>query len=166
MKINIDGWLEYTFDYLFRIKKGKRLIKEDMTPGPYNYLGAISSNNGVRDHILVETKSLFPENCITVNYNGSVGEAFYQSEPFWPSDDVNILYARDWWSLDPTLAMFIITVIKANKYKFDYGRKWTVEKMKDSTLLLPSKNGEPDWDAMRETIQALHNQRFLEQSVS
>jgi hypothetical protein len=120
----------------------------------------------VRDHILVETKSLFPENCITVNYNGSVGEAFYQSEPFWPSDDVNILYARDWWSLDPTLAMFIITVIKANKYKFDYGRKWTVEKMKDSTLLLPSKNGEPDWDAMREIIQALHNQRFLEQSVS
>ena len=121
-----------------------------------NALGAISSNNGVRQKISCQESDLYSPNCITVNYNGSVGEAFYQKDPFWASDDVNVLYAKDWWQLNVYRAMFIITIIKANKYKFDYGRKWTMEKMKNSTVLLPSKtDGTPDWDWMESYIKSL-----------
>ena len=55
------------------------------------------------------------------------------------SDDVNVLYAKDFWELNQYIAMFIITVIKANKYRFGYGRKWTLEKMKDTVIKLPGK---------------------------
>lgn len=36
------------------------------------------------------------------------------------------------------IAMFLITVIKANKYRFGYGRKWTIEKMKETVIKLPA----------------------------
>lgn len=154
--IDIISWRSFRLDKLFDLKKGTRLIKEDMEDGNVNYLGAISGNNGVRQKISCQESDLYAPNCITVNYNGSVGEAFYQKDPFWASDDVNVLYAKDWWQLNVYRAMFIITIIKANKYKYDYGRKWTMEKMKESTILLPSKaDGTPDWDWMENYIKSL-----------
>lgn len=154
--LNIISWKEYELSHLFNFRKGTRLIKEDMEEGNVNYLGAISGNNGVRQKISCQESDLYEPNCITVNYNGSVGEAFYQKDPFWASDDVNVLYAKDWWQLNVYRAMFVITIIKANKYKFDYGRKWTMEKMKESTILLPAnEDGTPDWDWMENYIKSL-----------
>ena len=148
-------WSEYRMGDLFRFVKGRRLTKADMIEGDTNYLGAISENNGVRQHIQVEPKDISAPNCITVNYNGSVGEAFYQAEPFWASDDVNILYA-DGWEMNKYNALFIVTVIKANRYRFSYGRKWTLEKMKDTILKLPqSEDGTPDFAYMEDYIKAL-----------
>ncbi len=71
---NIQTWNNYSLDYLFDFVKGKRLTKADMLPGNVNFLGAISENNGVREKIA--TSQYCKPNCITVNYNGSVGEAF------------------------------------------------------------------------------------------
>ena len=54
------------------------------------------------------------------------------------------------------IALFMITVIKANKYRFSYGRKWTMEKMKDFIIKLPSKSdGTPDFEYMEEFIKSL-----------
>ena len=147
-------WNDYTMDFLFRFEKGKRLTKEDIIPGNTNFLGAISENNGVREKIRID--NTWQPNCITVNYNGSVGEAFYQSEPFWASDDVTVLYAKDFWNMNKYIAMFLITVIKANKYRFGYGRKWTIEKMKETSIKLPGlENGTPDFLYMEQYIKSL-----------
>lgn len=152
--VSTERWAEYKLDDLFVIEKGKRLTKADMVSGDINFLGAISENNGVREKI--ETDCPWKPNCITVNYNGSVGEAFYQPEPFWASDDVNVLYAKEFWGLNKYIAMFLITVIKANKYRFGYGRKWTVEKMKETVIKLPcKKNGMPDFEYMEKFIKTL-----------
>ena len=153
--INSDSWAEYRLGDLFRFIKGRRLTKADMIDGPINYLGAISENNGVRQHIEVAPEDISLPNCITVNYNGSVGEAFYQSEPFWASDDVNILYA-DGWTMNKYNALFIVTVIKANRYRFSYGRKWTMEKMKETIIKLPAReDGNPNFEYMEEYIKTL-----------
>ena len=138
---------------LFAFYKGKRLTKEDMIEGQINFLGAISENNGIRQ--LIDIEPMYQPNCITVNYNGSVGEAFYQSSPFWASDDVNVLYAKD-WMLNKYIALFIVTAIKANRYKFSYGRKWTLDKMKKSFVKLPTTaQGIPDWNYMEHYIKSL-----------
>ena len=153
-EFHMPEWKEYKMDALFHIEKGKRLTKADMIDGQDNYLGAISHNNGVRQKI--SASKLWEANCITVNYNGSVGEAFYQPKPFWASDDVNVLYAKDFWKMNKYIAMFLITVIKANKYRFGYGRKWTLEKMKETVLKLPSQeNGTPDFLYMENYIKSL-----------
>jgi len=149
----IDTWKEFLLGDLFTFHKGCRLTKQDMVDGQVNFLGAISENNGVRQKIDIEP--MYEPNCITVNYNGSVGEAFYQQSPFWASDDVNVLYANG-WTLNKHIAMFIATVIKANRYMFSYGRKWTLDKMKKSSIKLPvTAKGSPDWDYMEKYIKFL-----------
>lgn len=154
VELNIREWKEYKLSELFNFEKGKRLTKDDMIPGNVNFLGAISENNGIREKI--EADFWWKPNCITVNYNGSVGEAFYQDKPFWASDDVNVLYAKEWWLMNKYNALFIITVIKANKYRFSYGRKWTLKKMEESIIKLPGKkDGTPDFDFMENYIRLL-----------
>lgn len=108
--LNINFWREYKLSELFDFEKGKRLTKMDMIQGKINFLGAISDNNGVREKI--ETDIYWKPNCITVNYNGSVGEAFYQEKPFWASDDVNVLYPKSTWKMNKFIALFIITLLR------------------------------------------------------
>lgn len=152
-KINTDGWKEFSFDELFIIKKGTRLTSDDMEPGNINFIGAIDNDNGVRETIGNGFK--YDGNCITVNYNGSVGEAFYQYEPFWASDDVNVLFLRD-RLMNKYIGLFLCTLIKKEKFKYSYGRKWNLEQMKKSFLQLPiDKVGKPDWDYMENYVKKL-----------
>ena len=95
-------------------------------------------------------------NTITVPYNGNgVAEAFYQTAPFWASDDVNVLYPR--FDMSPAVAMFLITIIRREKYRFSYGRKWHLERMSNATILLPATaEGAPDWDYMEAFVCLLY----------
>lgn len=156
---NITGWQYFPINKLFRIEKGKRLTKEDMTEGETPFIGAISVNNGIRE--FVSNGTINQPDCITVNYNGSVGEAFYQTEPFIASDDVNILYPDGNWRLNKYTAMFLCSVIKHNKSRFSYGRKWKMELMEKTELLLPSKDNKPDWDFMEAYIKKLPYSEYL-----
>lgn len=148
-----DKWGSFRYDALFDIKKGKRLTKGQMTEGTTPFIGAIDSNNGYRQYVSVDPNQ--EGNTITVNYNGNgVAEAFYQSAPFWASDDVNVLYSK--FELTPQLAMFICALIRKEKFRFSYGRKWHLERMKQSVLRLPvTASGEPDWAFMENYIKAL-----------
>ena len=90
-----------------------------------------------------------------MTYNGNgVAEAFYQPEAFFASDDVNVLYPL--LEMNEYVALFICTVIRREKYRFNYGRKWELERMKALTISLPAEaNEEPDWKYMRSFIQRL-----------
>ncbi len=159
LTLNNNDWAEFKLKDLFEFYKGKRLTKADILTGNINFIGAISENNGVREKIDID--NWYQPNCITVNYNGSVGEAFYQSEPFWASDDVNVLYPKG-WELNQYIAMFLITIIKANRYRFGYGRKWTLEKMQNTTIKLPIKSdNQPDWQKMESYIISLPYGNFI-----
>ena len=95
MKIDTSTWKWFQLggdDGLFDIRKGKRLTSEDQTEGNTPYIGAIDSNNGVSNYIGQEP--IHEGNTISLSYNGSVGEAFYQPLPYWATDDVNALYLR------------------------------------------------------------------------
>lgn len=146
-------WKRFVLSDLFDIKKGKRLTKANMTPGDVPFIGASENKNGVTAYI---GKS--PEhdaNTITVPYNGnSVAEAFYQPFPFCATDDVNVLYPK--FELSPPIALFLTTMIRYEKYRFSYGRKWHLERMKRSTISLPvTKGGTPDWELMTNLIESL-----------
>ena len=138
---------------LFKIKKGKRLTKADMSKGTTPFIGAIDGNNGLT--ALVGQEALHPANTITVNYNGNgIQEAFYQPDPYRCSDDVNVLYPL--LDLSPEAAVFICTVIRQEKYRFNYGRKWNLERMEQSEISLPTDSaGDPDWTFMVNYVRAL-----------
>lgn len=157
MELDIQNWRPYKLGGtggLFEVKRGVRLTKEDMVPGLLPYLGAISDNNCVRDYI--DAEPVYEGNTITLNYNGSVGEAFYQPDPYWPSDDVKTLVPVG-WELNPLIALFICTLLKQERYRFSYGRKWVTEKMEETELLLPSdSSGKPNWKWIERYMRSLH----------
>lgn len=142
-------------DGLFEIRKGKRLTSDDQTSGNTPYIGAIDSNNGVSNYI--GQNPIHEGNTISLSYNGSVGEAFYQPVPYWATDDVNALYLRDeYGTLTPATGMFVCTVLKHDKYRYSYGRKWTLDNMSDTMVKLPATpEGKPDWQYMENYIKSL-----------
>lgn len=147
------NWKLFYFQDLFEIKKGKRLTKANMNVGTTPFIGAIDSNNGLT--AFIDQEPIHSGNTITVNYNGNgVADAYYQSSPFWCSDDVNVLYPK--FELTPEIALFITTVIRKEKYRFSYGRKWHVARMKVSTISLPCKtDGTLDLKFMQDYISTL-----------
>ena len=137
---------------LFIFKKGNRLTAADMVTGDIPFISSTKMNNGARQYIA--SGILKKPNCITVNYNGSVGEAFYQEVEFIASDDVNILYPKD-WQLNKNIALFLCSVIRHNQSRFQFGRKWHLDRMKETMLLLPQKSGSPDWEYMEKYVKSL-----------
>ena len=152
-------WDDFKMEDVFVIKKGKRLTKANMASGKTNFIGAITGNNGIRERISEDP--LYEGNCITVNYNGSVGEAYYQEDPFWASDDVNVLFLKH-HTLNRKIAMFLISVIYQNKSHFDFGRKWNLEKMKKTIIHMPvNEDGSINWKFMEKYIEDLPLGKYI-----
>lgn len=152
-EIDPTCWVEFRYDALFDIKKGNRLTKSEMTEGDTPFIGAIDSNNGYRQY--VSASANHPGRTITVAYNGNgVGEAFYQESPFRASDDINVLYPK--FEINQFTAMFVCALIRQEKFRFSYGRKWHLGRMNEAVIRLPATpDGEPDWTAMEAYIRSL-----------
>ena len=149
MNLNPNDWKRFYLGRLFDIKKGKRLTAEDQEAGSNLYIGAIDSNNGVANHI--RQKPIHEGNTISLSYNGSVGEAFYQADPYWATDDVNALYSK-YEGFNEFIGLFMVATIRQEKYRFSYGRKWTLENMNNTDICLPiiyNSDGSPYIDSTR-----------------
>lgn len=150
--LKVGCWKDFRYEEIFQIKKGRRLIKAKMAVGETSFIGAIDSNNGHRQYVSASPNH--EGGTITVNYNGSVAEAFYQSQPYWASDDVNVLYPK--FEMSPFTALFLCTLIRQEKFRFNYGRKWHLGRMNESIIKLPVKpDGQPDWAFMESYVKAL-----------
>lgn len=150
---DVVSWKPFALRDLFDIRKGQRLTKANMLPGTTPYVGASDTLNGITARI--GQTPIHDGETISVSYNGSVAEAFYQPEPFWATDDVNVLYPKG-FKLTPATALFICTIIRMEKYRFNYGRKWHLERMRESIIKLPTSNGgNPDWAYMESYLKTL-----------
>lgn len=153
-------WTEFRVGSLFDVKKGKRLTSEDQTEGDNLYIGAIDSNNGVAAHI--GQLPIHDGNTISLSYNGSIGEAFYQPEPFWATDDVNVLYLKPEYGfkMNKFVGLFFCAILRQEKYRYAYGRKWTLDSMKNTVIKLPAITDAkgrtvPDWAWMEQYMKSL-----------
>ena len=145
-KIDTSKWMDFQIGTLFDVVKGTRLTKADMRDGETNFIGASAVNNGITAHISND-EHIHPANTITITYNGSVGEAFYQDKPFWASDDVNVLYPK--FAMNRYIAFFIIPVLKKAGQKYAFIDKWKKEDMEKDCILLPvDENHQPDFSYM------------------
>lgn len=151
--INSFPWKCYKIGSLFQIVKGKRLTKADMKDGTLNFIGASGENNGITAKIS-NSKYIHQGGKITVSYNGSVGEVFYQEDPFWASDDVNVLYPN--FILTKNIALFLLPILKSKGRNYAFVNKWTKEEMEEEMIYLPAReDGNPDFSLMEDYIKSL-----------
>ena len=153
LPIFVGDWQEFNIGQLFDINKGHRLTKANMIPGKINYVGASADNNGVTHHI-GNKDYVFNAGSITVTYNGSVGQVFYQNEPFWATDDVNVLTLKEDQSVN--VKLFLMSCLRQSGKRYGFADKWTVSKMKKDVIKLPVDiNGNPDWQYMNKHVSLL-----------
>lgn len=145
-QVNTHEWKPFAIGSIFDVVKGTRLTRADMVPGETRFIGSSAMNNGCTA-MVGNTDNIHPANTITVCYNGSVGETFYQDEPFLASDDVNVLYPK--FDMNREIALFIVPLIKAISRKYNYINKWKQEVMAFDEIRLPvDADGNPYWAYM------------------
>ena len=167
----IINWKSFRFDEIFIIKGGFYNKKPPFNEnGEIPFIGATNSNNGVTGFCLLQdiensskmghgknhdiTNKIFEGNCITVTNNGSVGYAYYQTNQFTCSHDINVLYLKN-FELNKYIALFLIVAIQQQKSCYAYSRKWRPMRMKSSNLILPTNNkGMPHYQYMEEFMKS------------
>lgn len=181
LKLDITKWKSFKYggsDGIFEILNGYYNKKpEHSEEGNIPFIGATEYNNGITELYALSDiednnkdersiqheldKKIFPGNCVTVSNNGSVGSAFYQPNEFTCSHDVNVLLLKKHrWN--QYIAMFIITVIELEKFRWTFGRKWRPARMPDSEIKLPvDSKGNPDWEFMENYIKSMPYSRSL-----
>ena len=65
---------------------------------------------------------------------------------------MNVFYPK--FDMSTEVALFMATLIRQEKYRYNYGRKRKLDVMKTSTMRLPVLfDGTPDWAAMEGIIR-------------
>lgn len=117
-------WAYFKYDQLFNIERGLGPRKKQMSSnsGSTPFITSIDSNNGLT--ALTSFEPTHKGNVITVNRNGSVAEAFFQAKPFCTTEDVHVFNPK--FQLNKYTALFLCALIKKERYRYGYGRKWGI----------------------------------------
>ncbi|SER99638.1 Type I restriction modification DNA specificity domain-containing protein [Pseudomonas sp. NFPP19] len=151
--IDVQNWIGFRYSELFSIERGRGpRIKDLDGTGETPFITSTDKNNGVSG--FTPMSPMHSGNTISVNRNGSVAEAFYQPVPFCSTEDVHVFHPK--FEMNKYIAMFLVTLIKLEKYRYNYGRKWGIARMNNSVIKLPCNNlSAPDWKYMENYIKTL-----------
>ena len=177
--LEIDKWEEFLVGKIFTLMNGKGITKEEIefNKGDLVAIQSGEENNGVLGKISESycremNYTITKKQCLTVARTGSAGFVSYQGEGCVVGDSAKILL------LDESIAnvyvyLFLQTMLSANRFKYDYGRKVTESKYLDDILKLPIQRDEkgnpiidnskkysdkgyiPDWQFMENYMKSL-----------
>lgn len=154
LKLDSVKWDVFEIRTIFEVKAGKRLESYNMKKGTRPFVGASDANNGITNFLSNDNCSR-DRNVLGVNYNGSVGEAFYHPYEALFSDDVKRFHLRQIPD-DKYVFLFLKVAILQQKSKFAYGYKFNAERMERQHLVLPrTADGKPDYSFMRCFMQGV-----------
>lgn len=117
-----------------------------------NYITRTNTNNGCKSIVLNENYSGIEKgNAITIG--DTTATIYYQPLPFICGDHMVIIRAT--W-LNKYTGTFVVSILKKEAYRYNYGRAFIVEKIKKTMVKLPVNDiGNPDWQFMEDYIKGL-----------
>lgn len=150
-----EDWGVFRVDALFTVHKGDYVKGSGASAGDVPRITSTALNNGQSG--LCGMTPNAAAGSISVARNGSVGEAFYQPMPYFATDDVHVFTPLpDVGKMTAEAALFVCAIIRLEKYRYNYGRKWSLERMRSTELRLPQcAGGTPDWDHMARYVKGL-----------
>ena len=159
MNLNVGEWKEFRFgDLISRPYKAKAFNKDDLEVTEKNgirYITRTGINNGCE---MIVNATTIPQQYIEKGNAISIGDTtatcFYQEEDFITGDHMVVIRADSW--MNPYTALFIVSLLNKEQYRYSYGRAFLIDRIKETVLKLPvSKNGKPDWLFMEKFIRSL-----------
>lgn len=156
--LDISSWKYFELSELFEIKGSKTtsLIElEEYGTGQFPYITTQATNNGVEGFYNFYTED---GNVLVVD-SAVLGYCSYQASAFSASDHVEKLIPR--FEINKYTAMFLVTVLNLERYRYNYGRKCSQTRMRQIGIKLPEKNGTADLEYMQHYIKSLHYSHSL-----
>lgn len=145
-------WGTFNLETLYgKSTRGKRLKSADRIPGSLPFVTAGEADEGISAFIGNEVH-VFSRNTTTIDMFGS---AKYRNYEYGGDDHVAIVHTE---KLPMKAAIFVTTAIHKSSHngQFDYGRNFYAKDADDLDIVLPIKNGQPDYDKMETIISAIH----------
>lgn len=162
LSIDTSSWKWVNISDIFTITGSKTtslLELEEIGPGKFPYVTTQATNNGVGgfyDYATEEGQVLTVDSAV-------LGYCAYQSIPFSASDHVEVLKPK--FKINSYVAMFLVTVLNLEQYRYNYGRKCSQSRLKKSKIKLPLTDTEkPNYGFMEKYIKALPYSRNLQYS--
>lgn len=157
IKINNSNWKSFKISEIFNIKRGRRLVRLDQIDGDIAYISSSQKNNGIDNYINPPSHMIIYENVLTLHNSGSVGYCFYHPYEFVCSDHCTTISIKDInVVLNPYIALFLKPIIESMKYKYNFGREISDDRLEKENIIIPTcKNGNPDWEFMENYIKSL-----------
>ncbi len=148
---------EFKVTEIFDIKNTQNILSRDIVEnsGETPYLCASADNNSVSSYISYDERFLDQGNCIFIG--GKTFVISYQENDFFSNDSHNLcLYLKEKSYKDKLSQLYIATcVYKSLKHKYSWGDSISKAKINRDVMLLPIKNGKPDYSIMRSFISAI-----------
>ncbi|MBR4199285.1 MAG: restriction endonuclease subunit S [Bacteroidales bacterium] len=142
-------WNAFRIEDIFEVRRGnaKDVTKRSMR-GTTALVTAIDSNNAVSGMTTVMNREIIFNPSLTVHNNGNgVGLVFVHNYRFVATSDVTVLTLKEEVFNEYVLRYFI-PIIQKQRNKFNYGYKLANNRLKAQTIMLPAKNGKPDYAYM------------------
>lgn len=145
-------WESFNLKDLYgKSTRGKRLKSEDRIPGTLPFVTAGEAEEGVSAFIGNEVE-VFEKNTTTIDMFGS---AKYRNYRYGGDDHVAIVHTEN---VPMKAAIFVTSACHkaAHTGKFDYGHNFYAKDADALDIILPTKDGKPDYPAMELLISAIH----------
>lgn len=144
-------WNTYNIKKLFgKSTRGKRLKGDDRIAGSLPFVTAGEAAEGISAYISNEVE-VFEKNTTTIDMFGS---AKYRNYQYGADDHIAVVHTE---FVPMKAAIFLTSAIHkaAHTGQFDYGHNFYAKDADALNIMLPTKNGEPDYEAMATLISAI-----------
>ena len=158
--MNQNNWKEFKIGEIFSLENCKCGNAGELISGnDLLYIGAKKNENGVMKKVAYDSNLISNGNCIVFicDGQGSVGYCNYMDREFIGSTTLTAGYNKN---LNRYNAMFIVTVLDKERFKYSYGRKYRPH-LQNTKVKLPEKEGAPDWIFMENFIKQLKSENIL-----
>ena len=144
-------WDTYNLEKLFgKSTRGKRLKGDDRISGTLPFVTAGEAAEGISAYISNDVE-VFEKNTTTIDMFGS---AKYRNYKYGADDHVAVVHTE---AVPMKASIFLTSAIHkaAHTGKFDYGHNFYAKDADALDIMLPTKDGKPDYDAMSTLISAV-----------
>lgn len=156
--IEIAEWKNFNVVDIFNIRNTKNILSREIVEnsGATPYLCASAENNAVSSYISFNEEYLEKGNCIFIG--GKTFVVTYQNDDFYSNDSHNlVLYSKNKAAeKSKKTQLFLVTcTTKSLNHQYSWGDSISNRKIQTDRVLLPIKNGQPDYAFMELIISAI-----------
>lgn len=159
ISIEEKRWQDFYLMDFFRCEKGNQNNMSALSEGSIPLVSARKCDNGYKDFVAPNHKSLFDGGILTLNNDGDggAGIAYYQPHKMALDSHVTALIPK--LELSRFQLLFVAMCITKQRNRFGHGYSLNSNRLRSFKLMLPTaKNGFPDWLFMEEYMRLKERQ--------